>query len=78
MGLDRVPAITVTSAAGQDSTTGEGRGMSESVEQTVSDEVVDEVLRRLENLDDAPLREHVDAFEAVHATLQDRLAEAED
>jgi len=38
---------------------------------------VDEALTRLRGLDDAPLREHVAVFDAVHGALQDRLADAE-
>lgn len=39
------------------------------------DLVVDEALAHLEDLGDRPLRDHVAAFESVHAALQDRLAE---
>lgn len=38
---------------------------------------VDAALARLDGLGDAALREHVEVFEAVHAALQDRLAENE-
>ena len=38
---------------------------------------VDAALTRLDGLADAPLREHVAAFDAVHGALQDRLADAE-
>lgn len=42
------------------------------------DAAVDEALLRLRSLDDAPVREHVQVFEAVHAALQGRLADVED
>ena len=41
------------------------------------DDAVDEALIRLAALEDAPLAEHVAVFEAVHAALQDRLADTE-
>jgi len=41
------------------------------------DQVVDEVLEVLDDLDGRPLREHVAAFESVHAGLQDRLADGQ-
>lgn len=41
------------------------------------DDAVDEALTRLEALGDAPLREHVAVFDAVHGALQDRLADTE-
>lgn len=39
------------------------------------DEAVDAAIARLGDLDDTPVREHVAAFEAVHAALADRLSE---
>lgn len=42
------------------------------------DTAVDTALTRLTELDGAPVREHVAVFEAVHAALQDRLADVED
>ncbi|WP_202924332.1 hypothetical protein [Cellulomonas sp. H30R-01] len=44
---------------------------------TTGDAQVDEALTRLAGLDDAPVRDHVVVFEAVHGALQDRLADAE-
>lgn len=41
------------------------------------DVVVDESLEVLDTLDERPLREHVAAFESVHASLQDRLADGQ-
>ena len=41
------------------------------------DHAVDEALTRLDVLGDAPLREHVAVFDAVHGALQDRLADTE-
>ena len=41
------------------------------------DEGVDQALQALDDLSDAPLRAHVTAFEAVHAALQDRLADSD-
>jgi hypothetical protein len=41
------------------------------------DDAVDEALTRLATLDGAPLAQHVAAFDAVHAALQDRLADTE-
>ncbi|WNB86792.1 hypothetical protein [Cellulomonas sp. ATA003] len=42
------------------------------------DTAVDAALTRLTELDGAPVPEHVAVFEAVHAALQDRLADVED
>jgi len=41
------------------------------------DALVDEALSRLGSLDGLPVREHVAVFDAVHAALQDRLADVE-
>lgn len=38
---------------------------------------LDAVLARVEDLGDAPLREHAEAFEQVHEVLQNRLRDAE-
>jgi hypothetical protein len=45
--------------------------------EPTGDAAVDEALRRVAQVQDAPLREQVVAFEAVHEALQDRLADAE-
>lgn len=44
---------------------------------TSGDDAVDEALTRLATLDGAPLAQHVAVFDAVHAALQDRLADTE-
>lgn len=44
---------------------------------STGDDQVDQALTRLDELADAPVRDHVGAFEAVHAALHDRLADAE-
>jgi len=44
---------------------------------STGDEAVDEALTLLAALDEQPLRSHVAAFDAVHGSLQDRLADAE-
>jgi hypothetical protein len=49
----------------------------EALEGGSGDDAVDQAMTRLATLDDAPLREHVAVFDAVHAALQDRLADAE-
>lgn len=41
------------------------------------DDAVDAALTRLEMIDGAPLAQHVALFDAVHAALQDRLADTE-
>ncbi len=52
--------------------------MSESLQgDGTGDESVDQALVVLADLSGAPLRAHVAAFEAVHAALQDRLAESD-
>lgn len=52
--------------------------MTESLQgDGTGDDGVDEALLVLADLADAPLRAHVAAFEAVHAALQDRLAESD-
>jgi hypothetical protein len=45
--------------------------------EATGDDAVDEALTRLAGLDRAPLAEHVAVFDAVHAALQDRLADTE-
>ncbi|MBO9556678.1 hypothetical protein [Cellulomonas sp.] len=52
-------------------------GIGAASDGPTGDPYVDEALTRLDGLADAPLREHVAAFDAVHGTLQDRLADAE-
>ena len=42
------------------------------------DAAVDEALTRLAELEDLPVRDQVAVFDAVHAALQDRLADVED
>jgi hypothetical protein len=42
------------------------------------DAAVDEALSRLGELDGLPVRDHVAVLDAVHAALQDRLADVED
>jgi hypothetical protein len=42
------------------------------------DERVDEALVPLETVHELPVREQVAVFDAVHAALQDRLADVED
>lgn len=44
---------------------------------STGDAGVDEALGRLTELDGLPVGEHVRVFEAVHAALQDRLADGE-
>jgi hypothetical protein len=45
---------------------------------STGDPAVDEALGRLAELDGLPVREHVAVLDAVHAALQDRLADVED
>ena len=45
--------------------------------EAACDDAVDTALMRLATLDAAPLAEHVAVFDAVHAALQDRLADTE-
>jgi hypothetical protein len=42
------------------------------------DAAVDGALTGLADLEELPVREHVAVFDAVHAALQDRLADVED
>lgn len=52
--------------------------MTESLQdEGTGDDGVDDALGALAELSDVPLRAHVSAFEAVHAALQDRLAESD-
>ncbi len=51
--------------------------MVQDAPDSTGDATVDEVLSRLADLDGAPVREHLEALEAVHAALQHRLAGAE-
>ena len=45
---------------------------------STGDAAVDEALSRRAELDGLPVREHVAVLDAVHAALQDRLADVED
>ncbi len=69
-------------SAGSVGTTTAGPGPAEPSgappESPADDPAVDEALARLAELDTLPVREHVRVFEAVHAALQDRLADVED
>lgn len=49
----------------------------QDVPEGTGDATVDAVLARITDLHGAPVREHLDVLEAVHAALQDRLADAE-
>lgn len=42
-----------------------------------AEQAVDEVLRKLDDLQELPVAEHVERFEAVHAVLTDALNRAE-
>lgn len=42
-----------------------------------TDQAVDEVLRKLDDLQELPVAEHVERFEAVHSVLTDALNRAE-
>jgi hypothetical protein len=77
----RVPAGSVVAdgrAGGRGVATGgparQERG--DGVEPT-GDQAVDEALTRLAEVTDLGLREQLAVFDAVHAALQDRLADAE-
>jgi len=41
------------------------------------DDVVDDAVALLQGLDDVPVAERPEVFDAVHRTLQDRLADVE-
>jgi hypothetical protein len=65
---------------GSDEDARDGNAPAETPDQDRSatgDEAVDEALTRLATLDGAPLAQHVAVFDAVHAALQDRLADTE-
>ncbi len=47
------------------------------MEEPTGDAVIDAALAVLEDLEHRPLAEHVAVFEAVHASLGQRLAEAD-
>lgn len=47
-------------------------------EPPTGDDSVDQAVRRLNELPDLNVPEHVGVFEAIHAALQDRLADAEE
>ncbi|WP_239070123.1 hypothetical protein [Cellulomonas chitinilytica] len=74
-GPDDVAARPTPASVRRDAST-DGTAGAPSAGPT-GDAHVDEALTRLDGLDDAPLREHVAAFDAVHGALQDRLADAE-
>jgi hypothetical protein len=67
-------AETAARVAGDESDGSTGDGSDGST----GDAAVDEALGRLAELDRLPVREHVGVFDAVHAALQDRLADVED
>jgi hypothetical protein len=50
----------------------------DAADGSTGDATVDDALARLRELDGLPVREHVGVFEAVHASLQGRLADVED
>lgn len=65
---------------GSDEDERDGNAPAETPDQNRSatgDDAVDEALTRLATIDGAPLAEHVAVFDAVHAALQDRLADTE-
>jgi hypothetical protein len=49
----------------------------DGVRPETGDQAVDEATLLLDGIGDAPLRDHVAAFEAVHGALADRLNEHE-
>jgi len=67
---------------------GDRRAMADDAAGTTHDDVVtgattgdvgvDEALGRLGELDGLPVRDHVPVYAAIHAALQDRLADVED
>lgn len=50
---------------------------SEQDEGERTEQAVDEVLRKLDDLQEIPVAEHVERFDAVHAVLTDALNRAE-
>lgn len=61
-----------------ESTGGGGGGTAEQIEiPHTGDIAVDEALSRLAEAAELPLEDQVGAFDAVHRTLQDRLADVE-
>lgn len=62
----------------EDESNEDGASNDGSSEHGTGDAAVDGALARLAGLEGIPVREHVAVFEAVHADLQDRLADVED
>ena len=54
-----------------------GAGSAEPDEGERTEQAVDEVLRKLDDLQELPVAEHVERFEAVHSVLTDALNRAE-
>ncbi len=52
--------------------------MEQDVPESTGDAAVDEALSRLAEVDGRPVSMHLGVLEAVHAALQDRLADAEE
>lgn len=52
-------------------------GADEPDEGRRTEQAVDEVLRELDDLQELPVAEHVERFEAVHSVLTDALNRAE-
>ena len=50
-------------------------GRSEPAAAAPTDDPVEGVLARLGELEGTPIRDHVAVFEAIHESLQDRLAD---
>ena len=54
----------------------QGRGEGHAVPSS-GDDAVDEAMRRLAGVEEHDLRTQLDAFEDVHRSLQERLADSE-
>jgi len=52
--------------------------VDEAPDESTGDAGVDEALGRLDELGGLPVRDHVPVYDAIHAALQDRLADVED
>lgn len=61
-----------------DDDAGDAADPADAADGSTGDVTVDDALARLGDLDALPVREHVGVFEAVHASLQGRLADVED
>jgi hypothetical protein len=72
-----VPARPVPGPSQARPVSGAATSEPEGADTGTGDHAVDQAMTRLATLDDAPLREHVGVFDAVHTALQDRLADAE-